>query len=140
MVAALRRVGVLLVWHAAAIIRVLGHLKENDVRAHEKCIFIKNRMRNDRQQLLAACCTQLAVPLRYFLNIRLSCHHSARPSLSLPLSALHSRVLRKSHKSQCVDYAIFMFAFARAAHKKADNNALHLAVAAARTDSGNKGE
>lgn len=97
-------------------------------------------MRNDRQ-LLAACCTQLAVPLRYFLNIRLSCHHSA-PSLSLSLSALASRVLRKSHKSQCVDYAIFMFAFARAAHKKkADNNALHLAAAAAaRTDSSNKGE
>lgn len=56
-----------------------------------------------------------------------------------PLSLSLSRVLRKSHKSQCVDYAIFMFAFARAAHKKADNNALHLA-AAARTDSGNKGE
>lgn len=64
--------------------------KRNNVRAHEKCIFIKNRMRNDRQ-LLAACCTQLAVPLRYFLNIRLSCHHSApslspSPSLHLPLA------------------------------------------------------
>lgn len=58
--------------------------------------------------------------------------------LPLSLSALASRVLRKSHKSQCVDYAIFMFAFARAAHKKkADNNALHLAAAAARTDSSN---
>lgn len=84
--------------------------------------------------LLAACCTQLAVPLRYFLNIRLSCHHSAR---SLPRTSL-SRALCKSHKSQCVDYAIFMFAFARAAHKKADNNALHLAAARTAATKANK--
>lgn len=87
--------------------------------------------------LLAACCTQLAVPLGYFLNIRLSCHHSARSLPRTPPLSL-SRVLCKSHKSQCVDYAIFMFAFARAPHKKADNNALHLAAARTAATKANK--
>lgn len=74
----------------------------------------------------------------YVISLTFAC-----PAITqLRLCFSFSRVLRKSHKSQCVDYAIFMFAFARAAHKKkADNNALHLAAAAAaRTDSSNKGE
>lgn len=76
------------------------------------------------------------------ISLTFACPAITQLRLSLSPSALASRVLRKSHKLQCVDYAIFMFAFARAAHKKkADNNALHLAAAAAaRTDSSNKGE
>lgn len=76
------------------------------------------------------------------ISLTFACPAITQLRLFLSPSALASRVLRKSHKSQCVDYAIFMFALARAAHKKkADNNALHLAAAAAaRTDSSNKGE